>query len=78
MVIDYAALAAEATCRAIFEFCLSIPHDHFWWLGCNATNIQVNFRSIQRYALAYAPTIGRTASEARLEILANMRPLPCH
>lgn len=49
MVIDYADLNKEETCRAIFEYCLPYSFDKAWWNSLKDKNIQVDVGAFFRY-----------------------------
>jgi hypothetical protein len=52
LVVDYAELGTEDTCRHIFEFCLHLPFDHDWWLSLRDRKVEVDLAAFFRFAHA--------------------------
>ena len=63
--VDYADLAKEETCAAIFEHCLPFPHDSERWKAMTAVNIQISMPRLIRYCEAYRHALEKLASIAR-------------
>ena len=76
--VPYADLASEATCAAVFERLLGLPHDPEWWRMWADVNVQVNFPGLVRYVQAYGPQIDRFAALATGAVRQQlaMRPVP--
>ena len=72
--VTYADLADEATCAAVFEHCLGLPHDPAWWAAAAVVNIQINMAHCIRYYVAHASQITKLAKQATHRIVAAMRP----
>lgn len=70
--VDYAGLTQEATCAALFEHCLSLPHDRVRWAAFAAVNTQIDMVAMMRYAEAYRPALMRLGNSAKQQILAGM------
>jgi len=62
--IDYADLAREEVCAALFERCLPYAHDSAHWGNLEKLNIQVNMPALIRYCDAYAPALRKLAAVA--------------
>jgi GNAT superfamily N-acetyltransferase len=70
--IQYADLATEDGCAALFEHCLPFKHDHQWWKSAAPVNLQINLPAMLRYAAAHAPQLRRSGGICRQEILAQL------
>lgn len=76
--VNYADLTDEATCAAIFEYCLPYKHDSARWRELSGVNIQINMPALIRYCAAYKPQLDKLASIARHKsrtMLALRRPV---
>ena len=73
MSVSYSDLSTEATCAAIFEHCLQLPHDHAWWTLASGTNLQINLPAMLRYEDAYAPQLRVAEAMCKRNILTGMR-----
>ena len=49
LVINYADLEKEETCKRIFEFCLPYKFDRDWWIYYHEKNIQLDFPMLLAY-----------------------------
>lgn len=74
--VDYADLAQERTCAALFEHCTDLPHDHAWWSFVAPLNLQSDMIETMRYAAAYEPALTRLAQSAKQQILSTMAGRP--
>lgn len=71
--INFADLATEDGCAAIFEFCLPYRFDREWWIEMRDKNIQVDVKAfLLRYA-AMRPDVERFKALCRAELLALRR-----
>ena len=57
LVINYADLDKEETCKSIFEFCLPYKFDKNWWQEMRHKNIQINMLSLLQYRWKNKDTI---------------------
>lgn len=73
---EFDDLAQEETCAALFQHCLSLPHDHDWWQAHDSLNIQVNIQHELRYYTAHKPQLEKLARVAYHEIVRGMRRRP--
>lgn len=64
LLADYADLAREEACAAIFEYCLPYAHDSARWQALAPVNIQINMPALIRYCQAFAPALEKLASVA--------------
>ena len=70
--VTFKDLATEATCAAVFEHCLGLPHDHAHWAVLDGVNVQCDMRALVRYAEAYRPALTKLAAVAKHQTLAAM------
>jgi hypothetical protein len=74
--VQFADLASESTCAAVFEHCLPYRHDSAWWAYADKVNAQTNLPATVRYMTAYAPQLQKLAGVARHVSIAGMaRPM---
>jgi hypothetical protein len=71
--VDFADLATEDGCKALFEHCLPYQHDHAWWQAVSAVNIQIDMVAMMRYFAAHHAQITKLAMTARHLTLAAMQ-----
>ena len=76
LAVRFDDLASEATCAAVFEHCLQLPHDPKWWEMASPVNIQINMHHLARYYAAHRPQLEKLAKMAKHRIIATMRPEP--
>lgn len=73
LIVDFADLAREETCAAVFEHCLApYKHDPAWWNYLAPVNIQCDFPALMRYAQAFGPQIMKFAETAAYEMRAGL------
>jgi len=70
--VNYADLATEPTCKAVFEHCLPYPFDAEHWRALDGVNVQCDMRAMMRYAVAHSDQLNKLASVARHVTLADM------
>ena len=70
--VDYADLAREKTCAALFEFCLPYSHDRAHWFMFDKRKIETDFYALTRYCEAYRPQMERLASIAKHQTLSRL------
>jgi GNAT superfamily N-acetyltransferase len=70
--VDYADLATEATCARVFQHCLPFPHDPEWWARWAPLNLQCDMPALMRYAIAYAPQLGKLAAQLKQQTIAGV------
>ena len=73
LAVRFEDLASEATCAAVFEHCLGLPHDPAWWRAVSAVNIQASIPLMLRYLAAHAPQVEKLRRLARHETLRRFR-----
>ncbi len=73
LAVRFEDLASEATCAAVFEHCLGLPHDPAWWAAVSAVNIQASIPHMLRYLAAHAPQVEKMRRLARHETLRRFR-----
>lgn len=74
--VRFEDLATEATCAAIYERCLGLPHDPAWWRDMTALNIQIDMPALERYMVAYLGQLEKLAKVAKHQIIAGMARRP--
>jgi hypothetical protein len=72
--VQFADLASEATCRAVFEHCLPYPHDRAWWAAMDAINVQASMPHLMRYCIAHRAELDRAGSTARAKMRHLLTP----
>jgi hypothetical protein len=72
LAVRFEDLASEATCAAVFEHCLGLPHDPTWWTAASAVNIQINLPQLMRYYAAHQPQLEKLAKVAKQRCIAAM------
>lgn len=70
--VTFKDLATEATCAAVFEHCLNLPHDWLHWAELANVNVQCDMHALVRYIEAYRPALTKLASVAKHQTLAAM------
>lgn len=73
MSVTFADLAAEETCRRIFETCLPYPHDHQRWVALAGENIQISLSAMVRYVKENYTELDRVATIAMCAMLKDLR-----
>jgi hypothetical protein len=76
LTVNYADLATEATCKAVFEHCLPYAFDADHWRSLQGVNIQCDMRAMMRYAVTHAQHLDKLAACAKHRILADMALKP--
>lgn len=69
LMVDFADLAKEATCKAVFEHCLPYPFDATHWAFWAPINVQCDMRAITRYVGSYFPQMAKLAKIAKQQTL---------
>lgn len=70
--VQFSDLAGEDTCAKVFEHCLPYRHDHNRWSAMAPINIQINMRTMLRYAVSHAPQTLRLAEQAKQQMLSDL------
>ena len=74
LTVSYSDLAGEVTCKAVFEFCLGLPHDHAWWQALAPINLQTDMRGMMRYVAAFSPHIALGGKRCLVALKRLRRP----
>ncbi len=69
LVINYADLDKEETCKKLFEFCLPYAFDREWWTYMQDLNIQVDLKSLFLYRYQNKPAIDSFKNLCKRELL---------
>ena len=72
LAVDFADLAREETCAAIFEHCLPYKHDTGWWQLLAPIDVNCEIHATMRYAHAFAPQLKKLGEIAAHEMHANL------
>jgi GNAT superfamily N-acetyltransferase len=70
--VTFDDLATEASCAAVFEHCLQMPHDPAWWAHLAPLNLQTSLPVLMRYYAAHRPQLAKLAKQARHRTMAGM------
>lgn len=76
LTVTFDALRHEDACKAVFEHCLPLRHDHEWWAKVAALNLQADMPALIRYMHAYAPQLNKVAAIARQQTLIAIQSRP--
>ena len=76
--VRFADLENEATCARVFEHCLPYKHDPAWWATIAPVNIQIDMRTLVRYAVTYREPMAKLARQAKQHILTQLARKPAH
>lgn len=69
MEVNFHDLTDEATCAALFEHCLELPHNSPRWQQMSTMNIQCNMGHISRYVGAHLHSMQKMAGAAKQDAL---------
>lgn len=69
LVIDYAALEQEETCKRLFEFCLPYQFDRNWWAAMDQRVITLDFQMLIKYRRSHMKRIDGFKSLCKRELL---------
>jgi len=70
--VRFSDLTKEATCAAVFEHCLSLPHNHAWWSALAPLNMQASMPALMRYLMAHKPQLDKLVAVAKHRTLASI------
>lgn len=69
LVVNYADLEKEETCRSIFEHCLPYRFDKAWWESLKDKNIQIDAKELLRYRFKYSDEIKAFKHHCKMELI---------
>jgi len=68
LAVDYADLAREDACAAVFEHCLPFPFPRARWLEMRERNIQADVKGLLRYYQANRVALDRFKADCKAEL----------
>lgn len=74
LVLDYADLATEQGCAALFEHCLPLRHDREWWARLAPVNLQIDVPALMRYWAAHKKQADKLVAVAKHKSLQLLQP----